>query len=270
MDTKRFNLIEHYRNISNHLLSQYRLSSTYGQRGSKGQLREDFLTKTLEGMSHDNIRLVKGEICDSSGRRSPEFDIIISYLSNAIKLFGSDITHVIPVETVLSVIEVKSILSKKDILKFNQDLTHLNSFDRFYTLSPMYEQLCKIKGTNEYAVINDRTIPPNDHLLGISPILGCMVAFEAPNTETVQGWLSDLETELNFAQILVINRFLATRDKTKNSWQISEKGVDSFSLFACIYSEFLTNTNDREYHVQTDTKRYIDLAIANTDETKKA
>jgi hypothetical protein len=73
-----FNLIEHYRNLSHDLASQYRLSSAYGHRGSKGQLREDILMTTLQGMAHDFVKLCKGEICDSTGRRSAEFDIIIS------------------------------------------------------------------------------------------------------------------------------------------------------------------------------------------------
>lgn len=144
MESNSFNLVEHYKNISNHLFSQYLLSSSYGHRGSKGQIREDFMTKTLQEMAHDYIKLKNGEICDSKGRRSSEFDIIVSYLSNTIRLFGSGITNVIPVETVLSVIEVKSILSMDGIGKFNNDIKSLNSFERFYSI--LYRGLKSNKG----------------------------------------------------------------------------------------------------------------------------
>ena len=87
-----FNLIEHYRNLSQYLAAQYRLSSAYGHRGSKGQLREDILMTTLQEMAHDFVKLCKGEICDSTGRRSVEFDIIISYISSALRLFSSTTT----------------------------------------------------------------------------------------------------------------------------------------------------------------------------------
>jgi len=83
-----FNLLEHYRHLSQDLASQYRLSSAYHHHGSKGQLREDILMTTLQDMAHDFVKLSKGEICDSTGRRSVEFDIIISYLSSAIRLFS--------------------------------------------------------------------------------------------------------------------------------------------------------------------------------------
>ena len=83
----------------------------------------------------------KGEICDSTGRRSVEFDIIISYLSSAIRLFGTAINQVLPIESVLAVLEVKSILAKESVTTFNSNLAHLNTFDRYYVPTLLYKHI---------------------------------------------------------------------------------------------------------------------------------
>ena len=185
MRNNMLDLGQHYRNVSDYLLSQYRLSSSYGHRGSKGNIREDFLTRTLKEMAHDHVRLVKGEVCDSNGSRSPEFDIIISYMSNVVRLFSSEITRVLPVESVLSVLEVKSILSKDSIIKFNSDMKSLNSFQRFYTPSPTYKALCEMRGTTEYTNIEGHAISPKSRAQGIGSIIGGIIAFDAPKVDII-------------------------------------------------------------------------------------
>ena len=115
----RFNLREHYRNLSRSLDAQYDISSGYGHRGTKGHMRENHLMDALRAIAPDDLRFFKGEVCDSTGRRSPEFDMVASYRSNAIRLFNSPANQVVPVKTVLVVMEVKSVLSKNRIQKFD-------------------------------------------------------------------------------------------------------------------------------------------------------
>lgn len=257
----KFNIVEHYRNLSTYLYSQYILSSTYGHSGSKGQIREEFLTDTLKAIAPDDIRICKGEICDSNGFRSPEFDIIISHYSTAIKLFSSAINYVIPIETVLGIIEVKSILSKEGLGKFNTDLTELNSFQRYYIPTDSYKFYGELTGDKEYKDLFSVPIKPTDNIRGITRIIGGVFAFDAPHTKTVKTWLDSIETELNLAYVCVLNRFFAMKDEL-GKWQIAETGRDTFAAFASVYYG-IANCNEREINVKCDSSRYIEYAAKN-------
>jgi hypothetical protein len=254
-----FNLVEHYRALSDSLASQYRLSSAYGHRGSKGQIREDVLMATLQGMAHDFVKLCKGEVCDSTGRRSAEFDIIISYLSSAIRLFGTATNQVIPIESVLAVLEVKSMLAKESVTTFNSSLAHLNTFDRYYVPTQLYQFTGAVTGNEEYASFIDRPIKPLDHIRGVSRICGGIFAFEAPASNTVKTWLAEITTEINFGFICVLGQFFAYREREPRRWYFAERGQDTFALFADAFLG-LINSGEREVLVKVDSHRYLDMA----------
>lgn len=261
-----FNIIEHYRNIAEYLYSQYELSSAYGHRGTKGQIREELLTETLAAMAPDDIKLSKGEICDSNGNRSPEFDIVISYKSTAIKLFASSINRVVPIETVLGIIEVKSLLSKDGINKFNSDLKFLNSFERYYIPTSLYSANGDIAGSEEYSDFLGQPVKASEALRGIGRITGGMFAFECPvKKETVLSWLNELNNEINFAFICVLNDFFAIFNPENDGWDLFELGKDSFAAFATTYIE-LADSNERENYVKCDNSIYIEYAATNIKE----
>jgi hypothetical protein len=255
-----FNLIEHYRNLSQYLAAQYRLSSSYGHHGSKGQLREDILMTTLQEMAHDFVKLCKGEICDSTGRRSVEFDIIISYISSALRLFSTATNQVIPIESVLAVLEVKSILAKESITTFNSNLANLNTFDRYYVPTIFYQHTEDMAGTKKYTSFLGRPIKPSENIAGITRILGGIFAFNAPAPDTVKTWLADVTTETNFAFICVLGKFFAYPERRLGQWHITEKGQDTFALFASVFLQ-LADSDEREVHVKADSHRYIDMAV---------
>src|SRR5262245_56809447 len=234
-----FNLIEHYRNLSHDLASQYRLSSAYGHRGSKGQLREDVLMTTLQGMAHDFVKLCKGAICGSTGRRSAEFDIIISYLSSAIRLFGTASNQVIPIESVLAVLEVKSFLAKESVTTFNSNLATLNTFDRYYVPTLLYKYTGDMNGTMEYKKFIDHPIKPVESLFRVSRILGGIFAFDAPVAHTVRAWLDEVTPEANFAFICVLGKFFAYYERKASRWYIAERGEETFALFAGAFLDLI-------------------------------
>jgi hypothetical protein len=254
-----FNIMEHYRHLSQDLASQSHVSSAYGHRGSKGQLREEILLTTLQGMAHDFVKLCKGEICDATGRRSVEFDIIVSYLSSAIRLFSTPTHHVIPVENVLVVLEVKSMLKKDEVTTFNTNLAHLNTFDRYYVPTILYKEHGVMAGTHEYASFIDHPTKPTETLRGVSPIWGGIFAFDAPAPETIRTWLTEVETETNFFFICVLGKFFAYRARAPRQWYIAARGEDTFGLFAGAFLD-LINSDEREVHVKADSHRYIDMA----------
>lgn len=256
MRENKFNLIEHFRNVSDLILSQYQLSSAYGHKGSKGSIREDLIVDALQSISNDYVMLCKGEICDSNGLRSPEFDIIAFHKSSAVKLFSTPKNKVIPVETVLAILEVKSFLSKDGFVKFNDDLNYLNSFDRFYEPTNIYKQT----GQKESEAFVGRSIKPPERLFGVSPIIGGIFCFEAPKTDTVKKWISETNTEPNFLFIFALNEWIATCNPETKTWRFTPIGQDAFASFAFLFTELFKRINERELHLSVDSSRYFEFA----------
>jgi len=260
MEQKRFNLIEHFRNVSNLISSQYQLSSAYGHRGSKGSIREDLISDALQSIVNDYVMLCKGEICDSNGLRSPEFDIIAYHKSSAVKLFSTPKNKVIPIETVLAILEVKSILNRDGFVKFNDDLSCLNTFDRFYEPTSLYKHQGDLTGQKEYEKFIGHSIKPFQKLHGISPVIGGIVCFESPQTETVKEWIKDVPTESNFIFIVALNEWIASCNPENKTWRFAPIGPDCFASFAYLITGLFQRTNERELHLSVDSNRYFELA----------
>jgi hypothetical protein len=85
----RIDLWEHWANVSDFIAASYRLSGQYRHAGAKGDIREGLLQSEIQAMLPDTIRLQKAEICDSEGRRTHQFDMVMSHeSSSAIRPFG--------------------------------------------------------------------------------------------------------------------------------------------------------------------------------------
>jgi hypothetical protein len=260
----KFDLAQHYRHVSQLLQSEYRLSSAYGHHGTKGHMREDLLADALRAIVPDNVKICKGEICDSDGNRTPEFDIVVSQHSDTIKLFGTPRNQVIPVEDVFAVLEVKSVLAQDGILKFNSNISTLNNLNRHYVTTPIYQHMGDVTGQHEYADFCGRPISPVQHVRGVGRIVGGLFAFEAPESKTVQRWLGDLVTEVNFAFIWVLGRMVAARDPETGRWELREAGEDTFATLAFFVLNII-GENDRNKYVKCDTARYFGLLTGEGD-----
>lgn len=118
-----FDLIKHFSDVSDYLFSQYRLSSAYKHKSGRGDIREDILANYLREILPDSIGITKGEIIESNGKKSHEFDIILyARDSNALRFYSTPNRKVIPIEEVLAVVEIKSYLKKKYIADFLSSL----------------------------------------------------------------------------------------------------------------------------------------------------
>jgi len=166
---------------------------------------------------------------------------------------------VLPVESVLAVLEVKSMLEKKHVSDFNANLAKLNTFDRYYVPTELFRNTGDMKGTMEYKAFIDHSIKPVERLFGVSPIRGGIFAFDGPAPATVKTWLADVAIEKNFAFICVLGKFSAYPEHKLGRWHLAERGEDTFALFATTFLE-LINSNEREVHVKADSNRYIDMA----------
>ena len=93
------------------------ISSQVTHRGAKGRIREhrivtDYLEKYLPG----NIGIGNGEIFSTEGEVSPETDIVLYDKFSTPFLLKEESYQVFPVECVYGVVEVKSHLSKEELI----------------------------------------------------------------------------------------------------------------------------------------------------------
>lgn len=113
MEVKRI-----FRGVSAKLISDFNVSSMYEHQGNKGSFREGALRDFLASdRMPSKYGLGTGEIVSSHGEVSKQSDLIIFDRLNGIPLLYSDTVQVFPVESVYGVVEVKSKLSKEELLK---------------------------------------------------------------------------------------------------------------------------------------------------------
>lgn len=248
----QFNLVEHLSNISNNLMARYKLADAYQHKGGKGQIREAILIDWLRELLPDTVDICKGEIVDSNLRRSCEFDVIIYLNSPMPKLFSSQEKRVIPAETVLAVIEVKSYLKKDDIDVFANSVMDLNKFSRYFRPTEFY--LNRLTGSKPFP---EGAILIGDRMRGIGPVVSGLFAFEAPKPETVQDYFTTIKAPPNFGWVFVLESCFWLQYDGK--WLAHPRGVQSIThLVTCIVE--ICKDSQRFTHVEPNFDRYIDIA----------
>jgi hypothetical protein len=109
------NLSDFFQRVEETLLARFRESGFVAHAGDKGENREEILREFLERHLPRKYGVLKGEIITASGDRSHSADIIIFDALNAPVLYRGK-TAVVPIESVYGLIEVKSSLSKAELL----------------------------------------------------------------------------------------------------------------------------------------------------------
>ena len=94
---------------------------------TKGELRELFVSDVLENFLPDQFGIGNGIIINKKGLQSKQTDIIIFDKRIIPPFLGKQRLGVYPVESVLGVIEVKTRLTKKGLLKADKDLEILKT-----------------------------------------------------------------------------------------------------------------------------------------------
>lgn len=92
---------------------------------TKGQIREVFLQNLLKHFLPDNLGVGKGIIINNQGHQSKETDIVI-YDSRILPPFlvAKD-PNIFPVEAIVAIVEVKSLLTKLELCKAEKAARHL-------------------------------------------------------------------------------------------------------------------------------------------------
>lgn len=112
MDTKRL-----FQNISQKIQADFKASAQIVHSGSKGTVRELFLCDFLRERLPQRCGVGSGEIvARTRNTSSRQCDVIVYDKLNGVVLFSSDKVQVYPVDCVYGIIEVKSALSKAELL----------------------------------------------------------------------------------------------------------------------------------------------------------
>jgi hypothetical protein len=112
MDTKKL-----FQRISQRMRADFNASAEIGHSGSKGTVREHFLCDFLRERLPQRYGIGSGEIAARTRNTlSRQCDVIVYDKLNGVVLYSSDNMQVYPVDCVYGIIEVKSALSKAELL----------------------------------------------------------------------------------------------------------------------------------------------------------
>lgn len=226
----KFDLVEHMSNISAHLMSRFKLAKAYGHKGGKGEIREAVLTEWLREFLPDTVCVSKGEIVDSELRRSSEFDLVLYLMSPTPRLFSSQEKRVIPAETVLAIIEVKSNLRKEDIAEFAESIAYLNTFSRYFRPTELNLRLSELTGGKPFPDVN---VPLGDSEKGVGAVVGGLFSFEAADPQTVQKYFAEMKAPANFGWVFALGSCFWLHHK--GQWLGHPRGTQSIMHFVtCI------------------------------------
>lgn len=106
------------------------MSSQIKHSGTKGSAREDILIEFLRNHMPKKFGFSKGEICSSKGETSKQIDIIIYDQENHPVFYDVGNQVIVPSESVLCTIEVKSILTKKKIMESVENIKSVKNMDK--------------------------------------------------------------------------------------------------------------------------------------------
>lgn len=124
MDTKRV-----FHAVSERMLADFKALGQIRHAGSKGTAREQLLKNFLaEGRLPQKYAIGSGEVVGRAGETSNQSDVIVYDRMNGISLLFDESSQVYPIDCVYGVIEVKSALSKSELI---------DSLDKIATLKAM-------------------------------------------------------------------------------------------------------------------------------------
>lgn len=122
--------------ISSKLLNDFSISSEINHQGNKGSYRESSLKEfLLSGRLPKRFGIGTGEIIGRTKNVSKQSDLIIFDQLDGISFIYNDDIQVYPIESVFGVIEVKSSLSKVELIKALDNIKSVKSLvpDESYT-----------------------------------------------------------------------------------------------------------------------------------------
>ncbi|MGC1375946.1 MAG: DUF6602 domain-containing protein [Anaerolineales bacterium] len=243
-------LIETFRHHSQVLSAKSSALEVIHHDGDRGAEREDLLSELLTPLLPEKIGIGRGEIMATNGNWSKQEDLILYDKLNCPRLFVGSRSQIFPIESVATIIEVKTSLGTKEI----QDATKNISEAKMLSKSGMSTHISS--GSIGFG-------PP-------TPVLGCLFAYRLnlkPET-FYQKWIEsqlsippeqriNLVCILNECTIVFVDKIFYLWDNLSadlmNSITFFESKEDSLLTFFLNLSRVLA-----EYHFGTpDLFKYV-------------
>ena len=123
--------------LDNHIkpiITRYKDSTKIIHNPTKGIVRETPLIDVLKKIVPEWVGVASGIIFDKAGNQSPQLDIVL-YNKNCLPSFFYENQGFFPVDSILYVIEVKSVLNKNeldDTIKKFEKVNILNKYNKTY------------------------------------------------------------------------------------------------------------------------------------------
>ena len=111
------------------LLAEHQRAESRDHKGDRGEQREEALRSFLRARLPQRFGVVKAAAVATNGEQSPSHDILIYDCLNA-PIFDIGTSSIVPVESVYGVIEVKSRLSKQELVDAADNIVRLRSLPR--------------------------------------------------------------------------------------------------------------------------------------------
>ena len=213
-----------------------------------GDRREEIVRDVLSDVLPPRFELRKGKIVDSQGKLSREFDVIISERADVVPPMLIAGRHVVPVETVYGVIEVKSSLTKEGYDSFTGAVTELDEMVRYY------EPITNL--SSELREKIEKGISVQDADFG--RLWSGIIALDAPGGEVLSKWLETCADGLWF--ICVPDRELATIWGNSDGWVAIDYGTKSLPVLVWYIMGILTSSR-RRFRLLPKMRKYLDHII---------
>ncbi len=164
--------------VENQLLATSKIPANTGHNLHKGTPRETFIKQFLQDHLSERVAIGTGEIIDANSKPNEprnQIDIVIYERDYPRLSFGGGINGFLS-ESVVATIEVKSILTKEDLIVASKSAKKVKGLQR-----------------NIVTVFSTGIQPPS--------ILSYVVAYDGPaSMKTIAGWMPDIKQEVGIEE----------------------------------------------------------------------
>lgn len=242
-------LAEVMRDLSRQISARVTASGAYAHPSGVGDEREAALLEGLQEILPKRYAITKGKLFDSDGNTSNEFDLIIYDPQDAITPLNVSGRKMIPVETEFGVIEVKSRLSLQDYESASATINSLDCLRRYFEPVPGTFMGLSSDAAKRLA----SGLRPHEGFPGIGRIWSMIVAFDAPNDDTLGKYLSSFPEYL--LGVCIPEREFITTWVHPPGWRGIKCGADALGFLIILILEALT-TNARSSLYRPNYSRY--------------
>lgn len=109
------------------------ITSQVNHRPTKGDFRENILKDFLKKYLPENFGICKGIVIDVDGNQSNQQDILIYDKSFTPRFLHTDDENVLPIESILATIEVKSTLTREELRKALDNIKSIRSLNKSFS-----------------------------------------------------------------------------------------------------------------------------------------